>query len=219
MTEHSQDEIELLYSKFHNFRDVLRNRFRFDGGTMMRFYSDDIDTFPSIKEQLLILDSALTAYFGAGAYRNLIDSIRLAYFLKFDGIAVKVVPICRQLNFNGLTLYQIHHDEELTPIIVSQFTYPKDFGFGGSNYGSDVETGNIAVEVGDTLVHKIVKGLKEDYEEVWVIPIYRKSKSKILESVYKFSKGEFWNGVEWWSEKEQHDSDEWRRKIIQEVKW
>ena len=219
MTDNFQGEVELLYSKFRNFQNVLKNRFQFDSGTMRRFYSDDIDTFPSIKEQLIILDDVFTAYFGAGMYRNLIDTIRLAYFLKFNGIIVNVVPVCRQLNFNGLIHQQIHHDNELTPMIVSQFIYPENFGFGDSNYGPDMEIGNVMVEIGDTFVHKVVKGLEEGYEEVWVIPVYREGKKKLLESIYKFTKGMFWDGIEWWNKMEQCDSDEWRKRIIQGIKW
>ena len=209
--------IESLYQSFSKFRSILRENYPRDSGLLLSFYSSDINTYNGLEEQLVILDKGFTAYFGMGDYRNLIEVIRLACFIKIGGIGVKKTPIIFQLNFNSITSDFIHHDNGLTPIILSQLPYPEDFSYGEGNYGADVETKTIMIELGDTFVHKVFDGLNNGYNEVWVVPIYRENKIKNLESIYKFTRGSNWDDTLWWKEKEQFDDDEERRQVISSI--
>ena len=180
------------------------------------FYANDIPNYHGLEKELSILDNIFTAHFGIGNYRNLLEVITLACFLKTNSIIVNRTPVQRQLNFNSIINdNSIHHDSELTPVILCQLSYPTKFSFGNKNYGEDLSYNNIAIEIGDTRVSKVWEHL-ENKEQAWIIPILRKNKHKYLEHIFIFTRGPNWNNVNLWNELEEKRHEE-EGKIISEI--
>jgi len=173
------DEAWGIVSFFHNHSEFCLYHFR----------REDISKFPSLETELKTLDRIFTDYFGLGEYRNLRDIIILACAMRLSAVRVEAKPMAPLLPRSTINLLDgLHHDRELTPLIMSQFPSKKedDFFFGKKYY--DLVVYNIAVEVGDCRVSKVPEALKEGMD-LWVIP-------EPFDTIYVFTKGRSWRSLE-----------------------
>jgi hypothetical protein len=160
-----------------------------DNFSLVNFYSDHIDAFPDLKEDLIALDKVFTNNFGGIEYRNLRNMVILACAMRLSAVIMKSNPVQHQYmsNWNS-KLGHLHHDADLTPLVTSQFPQAKEDEFLFNKDYYDLVVGNTAVEVGDCRVSKTLEALKNGMN-LWVIP-------KPFETIYVFSKGNNWQSFE-----------------------
>ena len=209
--------IESLHRNYCKLLNLLQDKIG-NSAHFLSFYINDIPNYHGLEKELGILDNIFTAYFGIGNYRNLLEVITLACFLKTDSIKVNKMSVQKQLNFNSvINNNSIHHEDELTPVILSQLPYPVEYTFGNKNYGEDLSYNNLSIEIGDTRVSKVVEYLRRK-DKVWIIPILRENTYKYLESIFIFTRGSNWANISLWDklEEKRHNAE---GKEISEMDW
>ncbi len=209
---------EEVYRKYNNYKTYFREKYHTAMVEGLHFSDDDISVFPEVKEELEKLGRIFSGTFPA--YCNFYEMVRLAVFLKDEAILLKELPL--QLNCNPIVYGELHHNPELTQLIVSQLPNKNSISFGGGGYigGADITSENTMVEVGDTRVSMVEEYLQIDKEiKVWVIPLTKVQKVLALIGIYEFTRGQNWEFVDRWKTREKNDDDEYRRKIIQNIEW
>lgn len=157
--------------------------------SLTHFDTEHIGAFPDLKAELTTLDKVFTNDFGDIEYRNLRNVVILACAMRLSAVIMKAKPVQRRSMSNWIDMRDtLHHNAELTPLVVSQFPQAKEdeFLFGKDYY--DLVVGNTAVEVGDCRVSKILEGLKQGMH-LWVLP-------KPFDTIYVFIRGRNWRSFE-----------------------
>jgi hypothetical protein len=151
--------------------------------------TEHIGDFPDLKIELTRMDRVFTNDFGDIEYRNLRNLVILACTMRLSVVIMKAKPVQHRSMSNWANMRDhLHHDMELTSLVVSQFPQAKeDEFFFGKNY-YDLVVGNTAVEIGDCRVSKVLEALKEGME-LRVLP-------KPFDKIYVFNRGRNWRSFE-----------------------
>jgi len=162
-----------------------------DKYALIHFREEHLRSLPDIEEQLRSLDRVFTDSYGSIEYRNLRNMAILACAMRLSAVRMKAKPIVARRSATAANLpphLHLHHDPDLTPLIVSQFPHAKrdDLHF-NRNY-HDLVVGDTAVEVGDCRVSKVTQALEAGMS-LWVVP-------EPFDTIYAFSRGRNWRSFE-----------------------
>lgn len=160
-----------------------------DKFSLVNFYSEHIGAFPDLKAELIALDRVFTNDFGGIEYRNLLNMVILACAIRLSAVMMRTRPVQHKSMSNwNAERGHLHHDADLTPLVTGQFLQAKEDEFLFNKDYYDLVVGDIAVEVGDCRVSKVLEALRRGMN-LWVFP-------KPISTIYVFHSGENWCSFE-----------------------
>jgi hypothetical protein len=195
---------EVIYQKCSKLDELYREHNRYYYPDNLVFCDKDIELFPEVEKELALVNNIFTGTLRQ--YRKFFQMVRLAAFINQDCIRYSSEQLKIDANIN--IPQRLHHNPELTSLIVSQLPSLDSIRFYGKGpiKRPDIQSGNIMIEVGDTRVSKVEQCLGDNrLAEVCVFPLV----CGLPTIKHKFIRGKNWQIVDEWLLRLNNDTSQY----------